>query len=1203
VKSTILTNNIGTDPEENRRILAIDDDENLLLQYQQIFSGEKRALVPSAKRLIETLSDGVKQANRTDPPPEEATDNDYLPYPLDCFLSGEDAVQAVRDTATVQLNYAVALIDIRMASGIGGLEAARQIRKIDQNIQIIFVTAYSDYTSDEIFQQISGAVLWFRKPFHSEELYQVVRNSCISWNQAHQLELLRQDLASRVDLQTERLNAKMQTASILQKNSLKRELRMGAMKRELRSLKAYQDLRLLLQGEPLTEPEPLNSTQEPVELLLVDDSTTVRTIYKHQLEEVGFHVQAAASIEEGFSLAQQQTFEVALIDFYMPGGNGDKLIHLLHEDPHTMYVLPLLFTNAGDEMTAVEAGAAYWMIKDQPAFLQKMMLVRDYVQKSRSQVAQQIAIDPQFQNRRVLLVDDEARNLELLSNILGVTIGGSALEVTEGLNQLFDKFGSTEIKGKSSTEEEQPPFEISIAKQGEQAIAQVREAQFSEQPFAIALIDMRMPPGIDGLETARQIRQISPQIDIVILTAYTDHTLEEMRSVLGSNFSYIKKPYTQEVLLQRVLEGCEKWKMVNEVNASHHALLNLAEDMEEENLLRQGAEQQLIEADKAKDQFLASMSHELRTPLTVIIGNCKFLAENEEDHEREQVIQSIGRAGRNQLALVNDILDMSKIRSGKFAIDEAPYNLAQMLLELEQMLSSRATDARLDFIVQSDFHEERQLLGDEQRITQILINLVSNAIKFTQEGQVAVTISHDTDNLFFKVKDSGIGMSLETQQRLFKQFEQADSSISHRFGGTGLGLFISGSLAEMMGGTINVESKEGVGSTFELMLPYRQSELVADDINHSSCPVNRYPLSGTVLIAEDILELQLLERRILEGMGITVIVVNNGEEAVDYVSKNSVDLILMDMQMPIMDGIEATTVLRQKGFTLPIIALSANVMKQQQELFITSGCDHFLSKPIDDEVLWQVLSHYLGEQQKPAKIESIVWRETHSVGHPDMDRQHREIAGLINELMERAQQNQALFSREQILEMLPRISDAYANHLQNEEYLLASVGYPELNRHKQEHELYLSKLATLFATEVNKSSICVMVETLVGWWSEHVLHSDLAYKDLVKAAPSYIRNLQKPKQHAKRHALIDDELMALFDESSKKNRRELTAFVEQQAWGSAREVAHRVKGTALTFGFPELAEVARKAQVAIDNGKLEQIPTLCHMLIEELQNV
>ncbi len=318
---------------------------------------------------------------------------------------------------------------------------------------------------------------------------------------------------------------------------------------------------------------------------------------------------------------------------------------------------------------------------------------------------------------------------------------------------------------------------------------------------------------------------------------------------------------------------------------------------------------------KAKDDFLASMSHELRTPLTAIIGNSEFLAEQERDPERRDIISSIELAGRSQLALVNDILDMSKIESGKFSVEEIPYNLAQLLKDLEYMLSTRAKDAGLQLLTRQSKPEQHLLVGDAQRIGQILINLIGNAIKFTEFGTVSLTTRVAGQHIIFQVKDSGIGMSPETIRRLFQRFEQADGTISRRFGGSGLGLFISWNLAEMMGGTIQVSSREGVGSTFELLLPYRpsttavdggeqQGAVVADDSSASGSILNEQ-LQGHVLVAEDTPELQLLERRILESFGLTVTTANNGQEALEQVVEHHFDLILMDMQMPVMDGVNA----------------------------------------------------------------------------------------------------------------------------------------------------------------------------------------------------------------------------------------------------------------------------------------------------------
>ncbi len=372
-------------------------------------------------------------------------------------------------------------------------------------------------------------------------------------------------------------------------------------------------------------------------------------------------------------------------------------------------------------------------------------------------------------------------------------------------------------------------------------------------------------------------------------------------------------------------------------------------------------EQRLMQANQAKDNFLASMSHELRTPLTAIIGNSELLADQERDDEKRQLVQSIMLAGRSQLALVNDILDMSKIDAGKFTIDQVPYSLSALFKDISNIFTARAEDADLTFVLQQNNREEYLLIGDSQRISQILINLLGNAIKFTEEGGVSMTTDVEGDRLIFTVKDTGIGIPPAVAKRLFTRFEQAESSISRRFGGSGLGLYISQSLAELMGGSISVTSEEDIGSTFTLSLPYQRSsqrEQVAED-RGSEVPVLEERLSGHVLIAEDTHALQLLEQRILQALGLTTAVANNGNEVIDLVAAHPFDLILMDMQMPEMDGIEATTRLRKMGVKTPIIALTANVMQKHREHFDKAGCDDFLAKPIDREELGKVLKKYL----------------------------------------------------------------------------------------------------------------------------------------------------------------------------------------------------------------------------------------------------
>ncbi len=392
---------------------------------------------------------------------------------------------------------------------------------------------------------------------------------------------------------------------------------------------------------------------------------------------------------------------------------------------------------------------------------------------------------------------------------------------------------------------------------------------------------------------------------------------------------------------------------------------------------------ELTKATQAKDEFFAAMSHELRTPLTTIIGNCDLLRQGNycggagcPEEEAAQMLDSIYSAGSNQLALVNDILDMSKIESGNFTIDEEPYDLTRLVAELEGMFSIRAADKGIGFEVDLKHHEKYLLMGDAQRISQILINLIGNAIKFTMEGEVKLTIWLDAGQLVFQIKDTGIGMSRAVVDGLFQRFQQADGTISRRFGGSGLGLYISENLSVMMDGELEVFSEEGVGSIFKLSLPYQAtSTLVSvkerEEIEGS---VVNQRLCGRVLIAEDTPELQILEKRILKSLGLDVSVARDGQEAVDLVRSDEFDVVLMDMQMPGIDGIEATRMLRAEGYTLPIIALTANVMQKHRDAFNEAGCDGFIGKPIDKNKLGKLLKQHLKESESsvPPEADEVV---------------------------------------------------------------------------------------------------------------------------------------------------------------------------------------------------------------------------------------
>ncbi len=422
-----------------------------------------------------------------------------------------------------------------------------------------------------------------------------------------------------------------------------------------------------------------------------------------------------------------------------------------------------------------------------------------------------------------------------------------------------------------------------------------------------------------------------------------------------------RTPYEIEHRL-RMVDGSIKWVLergISEYSEQGEPLLSRG--MVQDITQQVQADRELRQAMEIKDEFLASMSHELRTPLTAILGYCDMLLEEQNGPEHIHYLKSIRSAGKGQLALVNDILDMSKIDSGKFTIEENAYDLPSLLQELEQMFRIRADDAGLSLSVVQKNREPFLLVGDSQRIGQVLINLIGNAIKFTEEGSVTLTTHVEEGKIFFTVEDSGIGMSPEVLDRLFSRFEQADGSISRRFGGSGLGLYISLNLAELMGGTIDVSSREGVGSIFQLILPYKSSDISEQDSGGSSQQkaVLEKRLSGHILLAEDTLMIQQLEKRILEKMGLQVTVANNGVEAVELATTQPFDVILMDMQMPQMDGIDACHELRTRGIRTPVIAVTANVMQKHRDAFSEAGCDGFIGKPINNGDLEKLLKKYL----------------------------------------------------------------------------------------------------------------------------------------------------------------------------------------------------------------------------------------------------
>lgn len=373
-------------------------------------------------------------------------------------------------------------------------------------------------------------------------------------------------------------------------------------------------------------------------------------------------------------------------------------------------------------------------------------------------------------------------------------------------------------------------------------------------------------------------------------------------------------------------------------------------------------------ANRSKSDFLANMSHEIRTPMNAVIGFSELaLDEAESEMQRGHLLQIL-ESSRSLLGIINDILDFSKIEAQQMSLDVGVFNLDELLASLQRMLAARTHELGLAFSLKKEAQIPHFLVGDPLRLRQILTNLLSNAIKFTKQGAVTLSVQliqvdDDGVGLDFCIQDTGIGMSPAQLANLFQPFVQADNSITRRFGGTGLGLTISRNLAELMGGTIKVESEEGRGSSFHLYLTLpvpAQMRVVREGEEETPAQEAMQVLHGKrVLLAEDNRVNQKLASHMLEKLGMLIDIANNGKEAIERLNATRYDIVLMDIQMPVMDGLEATQLIRQDSRfkVLPIVAMSAGVTLDEQERCSEAGMTDFIGKPIDSAQLMAKLVH------------------------------------------------------------------------------------------------------------------------------------------------------------------------------------------------------------------------------------------------------
>jgi signal transduction histidine kinase len=471
--------------------------------------------------------------------------------------------------------------------------------------------------------------------------------------------------------------------------------------------------------------------------------------------------------------------------------------------------------------------------------------------------------------------------------------------------------------------------------------------------FAVILLDVNMP-GLDGFELASMIRQRkrSEHTPIIFMTAFADDAHSARAYSLGA-VDFIMTPVIPDVLRAKVSVFVDLFRMTQQVRAQAEERIALARE--------QAARLEAERANRAKSEFLANISHELRTPMNAIIGMTDLAREEPVSATVKEYLETVSGSAHTLLALLNDILDLSKLESGKLELESVPFSLRDVIEELSQAFRVLAVEKGLAYHWSVQNAIPDRLVGDPLRIKQILSNFLSNAIKFTEKGGIAIdveatSITDKTVVLRFCVSDTGIGIAIEDQHRIFSPFTQADASITREFGGTGLGLAICADLIRAMGGTHAVQSARNAGSKFyfRVGLPVAAEELqTADQPEKFDVGAGKTATKLRILLAEDGRANQALVRHVMGKRGHEVVMANDGHEAIELASTEKFDLILMDVQMPRLDGLQATAAIRAiPGLPrIPIIALTAHAMPGDRERCFEAGMDAYLAKPLDLKTL------------------------------------------------------------------------------------------------------------------------------------------------------------------------------------------------------------------------------------------------------------
>ncbi|HEY3754677.1 MAG TPA: response regulator [Opitutaceae bacterium] len=520
-------------------------------------------------------------------------------------------------------------------------------------------------------------------------------------------------------------------------------------------------------------------------------------------------------------------------------------------------------------------------------------------------------------NRRVLVVDDNPAIHADIRKILCPNVSAAAASVAALEAELL---GDSPAPARPSIS-----FEVDSAHQGQEGLAMVQKAVAEGRPYAMAFVDVRMPPGWDGVETTQHLWHVAPDLQVVICTAYSDYSWDEMLTKIGGSdrLLILKKPFDTVEVLQLANALTEKWHLQRQARAHADELEERVRartaDLAEANTALTRAKEAAESANVAKSAFLANVSHEVRTPMNGVIGMANLLLNSPLSEEQRDFAATLSRSCESLLTIINDILDFSKIEAGSLCLETIDFDLTETLELAMDLYAEVASQKKLELVMDIEKSVPRFVRGDPTRLRQVILNLVGNAIKFTAAGEVVVTVetreTPETEDiqLRFAIRDTGIGIPTETLSTLFQPFVQADNSTTRKYGGTGLGLAICKRLVGLMGGAIGVDSECGAGSTFWFTISCGRSISAVPET-----PALPASFAGRrVLVVDDNAANRMLLDHLLTRWEIAHALTDGAIPALSELRRGSeqgapYDLVILDYHMPDTDGLGLAAAIRKE---------------------------------------------------------------------------------------------------------------------------------------------------------------------------------------------------------------------------------------------------------------------------------------------------